>query len=367
MKKIFKIFIFLFFSTILYACKNEKKISIVISEVVHSSDLTAVELYNYSNDDINLDDLVLNVYSNGNVEVDYEIQLNGSIKSKDFYIITYGNTHDDSNVLEFTDLFSKELKYNGNDTIELKHKNKSIVTFGIIGLDADYGSNFTVVKKNEFMEKHDYNEYYYIKYNNSENYLNSIISPMDSISLLEGPKITEEDLNKPFISESNDQQGGGGVITVQLAACGDGDTAKFYYPEYLGFEQGEKIRFLNIDTRETMDHYTQEWGLPAKYYVCDRLKNAKTIQIKSEENHPLREGYGRLWGWIFVDGKLLNLEVAQNGYSDVFADSAINSSYKNITYNNYLLNAYYYAKYNKLGLFGEKDPYWDYTTDSPKK
>lgn len=366
MKKILIIITTYIFIITLFGCENNNS-KIVISEVIHSSKLIALELYNTTNKDITLKNYKINIYSNGNTEIDYEIELAGKIEANGFYIITYGNTHSDSNIVSITDLFSTDLKYNGNDTIELTYKNKTLTTFGEIGVNIDYGTNTSVVKKTEYLKESKYNAYHYIKYNSNINYLNSLTNPLKSIDLLEGPKITDDDLNKPFISSTNSEQGGGGVITVRLAGCGDGDTASFYFPEYLNFRQGEKVRFLNIDTRETMSHMTQEWGLPAKNYVCDRLKSAKKIQIKSEENHPLREGYGRLWGWIFVDDKLLNLEVAQRGYTDVHTDENITSSYMNITYNNYLLNAYNYAKSNKLGLFGELDPYWDYQNNKPKR
>ena len=38
-------------------------------------------------------------------------------------------------------------------------------------------------------------------------------------------------------------------------------------------------------------------------------------------------------------------------------------SYKGITYSNYLYNIQLYAEKQKVGIWGEKDPYWDYTTN----
>jgi predicted extracellular nuclease len=155
MKRILNILTLYLLVVILSGC-NINNSKIVISEVIHSSKLIALELYNTTNKDITLKNYKINIYSNGNTEIDYEIELEGKIESNGFYIITYGNTHSDSNIVSITDLFSTDLKYNGNDTIELTYKNKSITVFGEIGVNVDFGANSSVVKKTEYLKETKY-------------------------------------------------------------------------------------------------------------------------------------------------------------------------------------------------------------------
>lgn len=112
-------------------------------------------------------------------------------------------------------------------------------------------------------------------------------------------------LNFPVYALENEK------ITVTLASCIDGDTAKFIT------EKGEEsTRFLAIDTPE----YTKEvedWGKEASEFTCDKLMNAKEIVLEFDKNSDLYDKYNRLLAWVWVDGLLLQDELIKAGLGEV--------------------------------------------------
>ncbi len=101
-------------------------------------------------------------------------------------------------------------------------------------------------------------------------------------------------------------------VSATFDSCVDGDTANFIINN-----EKVKFRFLAIDTPETV-HPTKEveaYGKNASEYTCNKLTNAKTIEIEYEENKT--DKYGRSLGWIWVDGSLLQEELVSVGYAEV--------------------------------------------------
>ena len=104
------------------------------------------------------------------------------------------------------------------------------------------------------------------------------------------------------------------VREVSFLQCVDGDTAWF-----LVDGKKEKVRFLAIDAPEIAHdgEMADYYGDNAKEYVCKKLTGAKNISIEYDNSSDARDKYGRLLGWIFVDGKNLNLLLVQKGYAMV--------------------------------------------------
>lgn len=103
-------------------------------------------------------------------------------------------------------------------------------------------------------------------------------------------------------------------IDASLVKCVDGDTAVFKVNE-----EEIKFRFLAIDTPETV-HPTkgeEEGGKVASNYTCERLQNAKKIQIAYDEKSTKTDKYGRGLAWIYVDDVLLQEELIKLGYAEV--------------------------------------------------
>ncbi|MDE6141491.1 MAG: thermonuclease family protein [Bacilli bacterium] len=103
-------------------------------------------------------------------------------------------------------------------------------------------------------------------------------------------------------------------IDVSLVKCVDGDTAVF---KVAGEEI--KFRFLAVDTPETV-HPTkgeEEGGKEASTYTCEKLTNAKKLQILYDEKSTKIDKYGRGLAWIYVDDVLLQEELIKLGYAEV--------------------------------------------------
>ncbi|MFW5893366.1 MAG: thermonuclease family protein [Bacillota bacterium] len=134
-----------------------------------------------------------------------------------------------------------------------------------------------------------------------------------------------------------------GIGEVTLEACNDGDTADF--------KDGDVTftsRFVGIDTPES-GHVIEEWGIAAGDYACDILKDANTIVLEREPEEDAKGTYGRFLSYVWVDGRLLNLEMVEQGFTNAKGVSA----YK-------YADAFYEAEENakelELRIHGEDDP-----------
>ena len=98
---------------------------------------------------------------------------------------------------------------------------------------------------------------------------------------------------------------------VTLSKCVDGDTAWFYL-------NGKEIktRFLAIDTPESTNKI-EEYGKEASNFTCDKLTNAKKIEIEYDENSDKTDKYNRELVWVFVDNELLQNLIIKEGLGEV--------------------------------------------------
>ena len=101
---------------------------------------------------------------------------------------------------------------------------------------------------------------------------------------------------------------------IVFESCVDGDTIKAKI-------DGEitTIRFLAVDTPETVHPKKKEepYGKEASNYTCDRVKNAKKLEIEYDPGSDKTDKYKRALGWIYVDGSLLQKELIEHGYAKV--------------------------------------------------
>ncbi len=142
-----------------------------------------------------------------------------------------------------------------------------------------------------------------------------------------------------------------GYAIATLGSCVDGDTATFIIDD-----KAYDTRFLAIDTPET-SHPTlgrEPWGYAAKNFTCNALTNAEQIIIERDPVADIFDNYGRLLGWIWVDGQLLNYQLVENSLAYV------KYLYADYEYTNAFIQAEGDARKAKLKIHGEKDPEYDY-------
>jgi micrococcal nuclease len=98
----------------------------------------------------------------------------------------------------------------------------------------------------------------------------------------------------------------------------DGDTIDVLID--LGFDIlfASRVRLAGIDTPEsrTKDLKEKALGLESKEYLKKHLKDAKSVIIKTEKMDS-SEKYGRILGWVYVDGNTVSLNdmMINDGYA----------------------------------------------------
>ena len=106
-------------------------------------------------------------------------------------------------------------------------------------------------------------------------------------------------------------------------------------------------RFLAIDTPESTTT-VEEYGKEASEYTCNLLTEATKIEIEYDSNSDELDKYDRHLVWVFVDGKLLQEKVIENGLAEV---AYLYGDYK---YTSTLETAQEEAKNNQVGMWSNE-------------
>ncbi|MBO6145283.1 MAG: thermonuclease family protein [Bacilli bacterium] len=133
---------------------------------------------------------------------------------------------------------------------------------------------------------------------------------------------------------------------VKYKSCIDGDTATFVMNK-----RKVKVRLLAVDTPET-NHPTkgeEPYGKEAKKFTCNKLKNAKKIQLEFDDNSDKKDKYDRYLAWVFYDDHLLQSELVKRGYAEV------TYLYGNYKYTSLLKDNEENAKIKKVGIYSDVD------------
>lgn len=101
---------------------------------------------------------------------------------------------------------------------------------------------------------------------------------------------------------------------VKFYSCVDGDTFKIKKEDEI-----LTVRMLAIDTPESVHpkKKLEYYGKEASDFTCNKLKNAKKIEIESDDNSDLKDKYNRLLSYVYVDDYLLQEMLVSEGYAEV--------------------------------------------------
>ena len=98
----------------------------------------------------------------------------------------------------------------------------------------------------------------------------------------------------------------------------DGDTIDVDIDLGFNISYAQRVRLAGIDTPEsrTKDAREKALGLEVKNKVKSAIESAKTVIIKTELPDST-EKYGRILGWVYLDGaaKSLNEQLIEEGYA----------------------------------------------------
>jgi micrococcal nuclease len=98
----------------------------------------------------------------------------------------------------------------------------------------------------------------------------------------------------------------------------DGDTIDVDIDLGFNVSFSQRVRLAGIDTPEsrTTDKFEKSLGLEAKEYLKSKLKDATVVVIKTEKPDS-SEKYGRILGWLYVDGNTISVndQMIEDGYA----------------------------------------------------
>ena len=144
------------------------------------------------------------------------------------------------------------------------------------------------------------------------------------------------------------ETGTGKVILVRAI---DGDTAVFKDPYTSDAENSVfTVRFLGIDTPESTFRI-DPWGKAASTYTKNILSNSREIILESDGQG--KDSYDRQLAYVWVDGKLLNLMIVQEAYSN--STAPLSSKYGQI-----MMDVAKEVRKTGRRYYGEIDPDYNY-------
>ena len=355
----------------------EVNMGIMISKYLESNTFPyanrAIEIFNASNTRVELDGYFLEFFNNGSFEVSNSLELQGTLLPRSTHVVTYTDDMVMPALFAKANQVSDQLTFNGNDVVRLRFDDIVLDQMGVMGIASDFAKNVTLVRKQHITQgstQWDAKEWvpYRVDFvealGNHPRQLN--VSPIADYN---GPTINPEHYERDFLGAR------GGIITVTLGRCADGDTAIFNFPQSVVSRwpnitsNYDRVRFLSVDTPEVDGPNTNQepWGKPASIFTCDVLTNASIIQLQSDPGSSQSETFGRTLAWVWADGKLVNYMTTERGLSDARTVPSFptNIFSDNITLYNWVELAGHHAMINQLGVYGELDPFWDYENNQP--
>jgi endonuclease YncB( thermonuclease family) len=369
---------------ILMGCSKGPNNGLVISKLFDAtlSRNNVIELYNFSDSQINLSDYTLRIHTNSSSEYTKEIELSGIVDAEDYFVISGNNPTYESIDLETDFSYIESLPYNGNDAIALYYKETLIDLIGFTGIDISFAEDVTLIRigpLSSYKASANYEEYNYITYlPDVFQYLANDSHQIKTLNqLLEGPRLEERFLELSYVDPNDNTLGNGGAVKTELISVADGDTA--YFKGMNGFPGGS-LRYFYLNTPEVDGTYViaEPWGYVAskynKSYLLNDSKN-KEIYVQSIPGYSLYETNGRNLGLVWINGHLSQFLIVAEGLSEklpsVYSEYDLLLSYKDIPYLTFLRFAEYRAVQNGWGvkgypfnLEGEKSPDWNYQGDS---
>jgi len=134
-----------------------------------------------------------------------------------------------------------------------------------------------------------------------------------------------------------------GYSDVYVSRAIDGDTIEL--------SNGEKVRYIGIDTPELRERHGTEWAYsPQPYAELAKEFNQGLVgarRARLEFDVQKRDKYNRLLAYVYVDDNMVNLEIVKQGYAMIYTYPP------NVKYTEEFLAAQTQAREDQKGLWGD--------------
>lgn len=322
---------------LVYVATEEPDTGLIISKYFEgSNDSKMVELYNTTDEVIDLSSFSLTIFNRvAGQTMTTAIPLTGLLSANSTFIIA--NPESSAEILMLADMESQELVYTGRQSIALTHKGGAHTDmFGDPTSGLLFANERTFVRHifvDEANPTFDIKEWGIYALDNYEMF-GSHPTPYPTTFTLEDEYLLLDYYTEP-----------GGVVEVEFIWNNDGDTA-YFTP---GFEGGDRVRFIGIDTLETG---SGTLATQAQQYVENLLENATTVYIQHDPVSGINDTYERHLGLVWADDILVNYMVVKMGYSqNNYADETQALIFNGVSLDQWFKNAEEYAKDNNLGMW----------------
>lgn len=306
----------------------------------------ALELFNNSDQDVNLKGYKINFYLNGNEGTPnntYTFTNDKTLSSQETLLMVYPSA--EATLLAKADLVTEELTFDGNDYIEVVDNYGTIIdVFGQKGIGIDFYVNKMYVRRDSVVKSnYEYEATEWTAYiANYYEILNSHpVETPTTFTYLDELIVNTRD---EFIANPRS------MILVEHISTTDGDTASFTK----GFANDERIRFVGVNTPELSDPnpIIVAQAQAARTFLDQHLRNATEIYLQHDPAAGASETYNRTLALIWVDGELINYKLVLYGHSEnMYGDAAEHFIYNGIPLTEWFRMAEAHAKANKLGIW----------------
>ncbi|TVP86245.1 MAG: hypothetical protein EA375_02050 [Acholeplasmataceae bacterium] len=317
----------------------------IISKYIHGEGWNrAIELYNASDDTIDLSQYQIDLYLNGAATPSRTIPLTGTLAPEQVFLIAHSDS--EATLRNKADLTSSDLVHDGNDVIAISYQGTRIVDIiGNIGWSFFYLNNETFVRKPHIVQG-----------SVSYNQLDWDIYAFDNHTMfgshpVEWPTTftyNPDHLALDYFTVNI------GMILVLYGFANDGDTSTFFVDHLPDFDfvGPDRVRFVGIDTPEMHPWPPEPWAQEATDFVRGLLENATEIYLQRDPASGLQETYGRYLALIWVDGVLLNVEVVRMGFSpNNYSDPDQTLVFNGVSLDRWFYWAEQEAKANNRGIW----------------
>lgn len=348
-----------------------------------------IEIYNPTENEIDLNNYKLAVYSNGELAEKNEFDFQGKkISPKEFLL--FGNSNEafriDSIFKDKEKIFNEELFYNGNDPITIEKESKIVDVIGYVGSEVIFGQNVSLIRNKDIIyptDKFDIEKFigFVPQYFDT---LSQIDENADISIVAKGPRFNKKYLEQDYYYIFGPKKyGNGGAAKATVRTKIDGDTTYFdIESDYANTHPANKdlvqvlikSRYYFIDTAESTERggfqKWGKWGTMTTNALLDRAEKNGTLYIQSVNDDSLNDGYGRYLTLVWADGYLINWVLVRDSVAKYYPSDreiqtpkgfASRMHYKKILLRYYIQYAEFLAKKDNIRIHNylDVDPMFD--------